>query len=110
MYFKEIRERHSDWKAVHVFSILNPWLDCVVFVPEERVNACKQACAYGLADYWGYQFEAYGDCLAARLEDEDVPYEIVFGELNWDESNTTIAWDEAVNMLAQMGILVEVVR
>lgn len=106
MYFKEVREQYPDWKAVQVFSYLSPWIDCVVFVPAERIDDCVEACYQGLSDYWKYQFETYGDCLANQLEEYDVPYLIVFGELNWDQSNTTEAWDEAVSQLTRQNVLI----
>ena len=109
MYFKDVMEKYPNWKAIQVCSIMNPWIDCVVFVPPAYVQFAKELCELGMNDFWDSEFEAYGDCLEFRLQDEDVPHEIVFGELNWDESNTTEEWDDATIALSRAGVLCEIV-
>lgn len=109
MYFKEVLERHPDWKAVRVGSFMNPWIDCMVFIPEEQISTCKQACMLGMTDFYELGYEPYGDYVKRRLQDANIPHEIIYCALNLEEDDTTDAWEYAVDVLHNTGIVIDMI-
>lgn len=87
--------------VIHYGSIMNPWMDCLIFVPKKHVDAAFKAIKKGDDNFWNYQFEAYGDCLEAALREAMVPYEIQYAETT--EDSTTEKWDEYVATLGLCG-------
>lgn len=106
MYFKEVREQHPDWKAVWGFSIMNPFIDFVVFVPVEQIDDCVQACRKGMDEFWEDVCDGYGDLVEYWLHETNVSYEIFYAELLLDESDVTLNWEEAIKNLDKSGVIV----
>lgn len=106
MYFDKVMNEHPDWKAVWCFSVSNPWIDFLVFVPEERIADCREACRKGIDDFWDNGCGCYSDLVEWWLHELNVPYEIIHGELILDESDVTLNWKETVENLDKSGVIV----
>lgn len=88
-------------------SEVNPWIDCLVFVPRRYVNATFDAMRKAYDSFWDYQFETYGDALERELIGAKIPYEIQYGETTGgDEDTTTKEWDAYVASLDLCGTFI----
>lgn len=64
--------------AIRKWSMMNPWIDFTVFVPEDKVDEAKEALSKAYEAYWDYEYECYGDAVEACLSEVLDRYEIVY--------------------------------
>ena len=63
------------------FSVMNPDMDCVVFVADEQETDASNAITIAIDRYWdGECEECYGDAIENELRDRGIPYFIVYEE------------------------------
>ena len=60
------------------YSIMNPWLDFVVFVREEESTKATNIITKAMDDYWESDNEAYGDLVEFRLKKANIPFWILY--------------------------------
>jgi len=60
------------------FSILNEWMDCVVFVQEKYRAEAKEAISAGIDEFWEENNLCYGDCIDNALSNRGIPFVIEY--------------------------------
>jgi hypothetical protein len=93
---------YSGMVAIRWFSVMNPELDCVCFVPQEYKNDARIAIKKGVEDFWGSNYLTYGDCIESELIQADIPYIILYPEIIEDwlgQEECAPEWDEWADKL-----------
>ena len=78
-------------KAVRHFSLMNPWIDFVVVVPEGFEDQTMAVVKNAMDMFWDFEYETYGDAVECELALADIPFEI--RHIPWD-SKADVAIDE----------------
>ena len=81
-------------KIVRVCSRMNPWVDCIVFITGwMQENDGKNTINRGLDEWLSEKFDTYGDAIETNLSEAGIEYDILYGYLNEDETDTIPEWD-----------------
>ena len=73
--------------GIRWYSTLNDWMDCIAFVPDDRVEEAHKVIAKAISDFWeDKSLECYGDCIEYALKAADIMHVSVYE-----------AWDATIN-------------
>ena len=88
------------------FSMMNDWMDCIIFVPEWAQEAATQAIRAGIDFFWDNHCFCYGDCIVDALNERGVPYAIEYID---EHAYTEEQWEQHVSSFASIGVPVHIV-
>lgn len=73
--------------AIHCFSDLNPWMDCIVLVNEYDADRAERLIKMAIDRLWDDATdECYGDLIEHNLADAEIDYAIKYGISEDDEA------------------------
>lgn len=79
--------------CIHYEDDMNPWIDCLIYVPETIAEKALEAVRKGV-DMFNEETnqEPYGECIILALKQSDIPYLIEFCEYNEDTDEPFQSW------------------
>lgn len=85
--------------CIHYQSIMNDWMDCLVYVPESIAEKAMEAVKKGVEMFFADDNagEPYGDCIERELTAEDIPYLIEYGEYDEDTDEPYPSWTHHIS-------------
>lgn len=87
------------------FSIMNDFMDCVVFVQAKNREQATKAILYGIEEFWKEDDLCYGDCIEEVLREFKIPYVIDYEDerlyqTDWD-------WEQHLQQYLSIGIPID---
>lgn len=79
--------------CIHYEDDINPWIDCLIYVPETIAEKALEAVRKGV-DMFNEEDnqEAYGQCIELALTKADIPYLIEYCEYDEDTDEPYRSW------------------
>lgn len=95
----------SNVVPVRWFSLLNPEMDCVVYVPEQTAETARKKIKTAMDEWWDNDAGlGYGDAIELALNSANIPYVILYPEWNDDETACVAEWDNWADSIQQGGV------
>ena len=84
--------------CIHYEDVMNPWIECLVYVPNRFADAALAAVRKGI-DMFHEETnqETYGQCIELALAAADVPYLIEYCEYDEDTDEPYLFWNAHVS-------------
>lgn len=91
----------SGMTPIRWFSVMNPDMDFVVFVPDLVKDQAFQIIKTTMAEWWISGVDGYGDAVERALEKANIPFFALYPETeeNKTQCTTVEAWDNWVDKL-----------
>lgn len=80
------------------FSMMNPWIDFVVLVPESFKSVARTAILGAMESYWDFEYECYGDAVEDLLFQNGIPFVIFYHDSEDLSDEYEEAWELAISM------------
>lgn len=84
------------------FSIMNPWMDCLVLTQERYREDAAEAIETGIDEFWEESSLCYGDCIELSLAKKNIPFVIEYEDEHVYSSDEK--WEEHLEQYATIGI------
>ena len=84
--------------ALRWYSIINPWMDCIVFVSKAQATTATALIQQAIDEYQSGVFETYGDAIETTLAKYSIPFAIKY----YDEEAGTNAEEEWTSWLESL--------
>lgn len=81
------------WIGIHYFSMMNHFMDCIVWVMPEHEEKAKECIREGIRNFYDETTDSYIDEIEYQLQNCDFKYEIESDKFV-GEDETSDEWDE----------------
>lgn len=89
---------NSGMTAIRWFSMVNPEMDCIVYVSNDQIDLAIKTIRQAIDEWWDEDGGlCYGDAIIIALDEVEIPYVMMFPEWNKGGMSCVSEWDEWAN-------------